>query len=166
MSLPILRYGSEVLRRTSRVIPDVLHLGVAVETLIDEMFITLDSARGIGLAAVQVGKLIRLFVTHLQGDIPRVFVNPEIVETSLEEGPLEEGCLSIPGAEAEVVRPLSVKIRAWDRRGRPFVLAATGLLARVVQHEIDHLNGVLFTDRIEPKKARRVLKMYAQKATA
>lgn len=166
MALPIVTYGSDVLRKTSRVIPDVGNLGESLQSLIDDMFVTLDSARGIGLAAVQVGKLIRLFVTHVQGDIPRVFINPEIVETSVDEGPFEEGCLSIPGVEAEVVRPLAVKVRAWDRKGKPFVLPAEGVLARVIQHETDHLNGVLFVDRIEPKKAKRVLKTYSQKATA
>jgi len=166
MALPILTYGNQLLRRTSRVIAEVNDLGETVQSLIDDMFATLDTARGIGLAAVQVGKLIRLFVTHVQGDIPRVFINPEIVETSVEEGPFEEGCLSIPGVEAEVVRPLSIKVRAWDRKGKPFVLPAEGVLARVIQHETDHLNGVLFLDRIEPKKARRVLKTYDQKATA
>ena len=166
MSLPIVLYGTALLRKTSRVIPDTEHLGESVQSLIDEMFLTLDAARGIGLAAVQVGKLVRLFVTHVQGDIPRVFINPEIVETSVQEAPFEEGCLSIPGVEADVVRPVSVKVRAWDRKGKPFVLAAEGVLARVIQHENDHLNGVLFPDRIEPKKAKRVLKTYAQKALA
>lgn len=166
MSLPIVTYGNELLRRTSRVIPDVSDLGDTLQSLIDEMFVTLDSARGIGLAAVQVGKLIRMFVTHVQGDVPRVFINPEIVETSVEEGLFEEGCLSIPGVEAEVVRPLAIKVRAWDRKGKSFLLAAEGVLARVIQHETDHLNGVLFTDRIEPKRARRVLKTYSQRATA
>lgn len=166
MALPIVTYGSELLRRTSRVIPDVNNLGETLQALIDDMFVTLDSARGIGLAAVQVGKLVRLFVTHVQGDIPRVFINPEIIETSVVEGPFEEGCLSLPGVEAEVVRPLAIKVRAWDRRGKPFVLPAEGVLARVIQHETDHLNGVFFLDRIEPKRARRALKMYAQKAMA
>jgi len=165
MGLPIVTYGSEFLKRTSRLLPDVTNLGDTVQTLIDGMFDTLDRARGIGLAAVQVGKLIRLFVTHLQGDVPRVFVNPEIVQVSIDEGPFLEGCLSIPGVECDVIRPLAVRIQAWDRKGKAFVLHADGLLGRVVQHELDHLNGVLFVDRIEPKKAKRVLKAYAQKAT-
>jgi peptide deformylase len=166
MGLPILTYGNELLRKTSRVVPDVANLGEPVLNLIEEMLATLDAQRGLGLAAVQVGSLLRLFVTHVKGDIQRVFINPEIVETSLEVGPFEEGCLSIPGVDAEVVRPLAVRIQAWDRKGRPFVLTAEGLLSRVVQHETDHLNGILFLDRIEPKRAKRILKAYAQAATA
>jgi len=164
MALPIITYGKDVLRKTSRVIPDVTDLGETIDRLIDDMFGALDGARGVGLAAVQVGKLVRLFITHVQGDARRVFINPDIVETSVEEGTFEEGCLSIPGVDAEVVRPLAVKIQAWDRKGKPFVLTADGLLARVIQHENDHLNGILFVDRIEPKRAKRVLKTYAQKA--
>jgi peptide deformylase len=165
MALPVVTYGSDFLRRTSRVLPDVTDLGENVQKLIDEMFETLVVGRGVGLAAVQVGSLIRLFVTHVKGDVPRVFVNPEIVQTSVEEVPFDEGCLSIPGVEAEVIRPSGVRIQAWDRKGKGFVLRAEGLLGRVVQHELDHLNGVLFVDRIEPKRAKRVLKVYAQKAT-
>jgi peptide deformylase len=166
MALPIVTYGNEILKRTSRVVPDVANLSENEQSLIDDLFEALDGARGIGLAAVQVGALVRVFVTHLQGDIRRVFINPEIVETSVEEGPFEEGCLSIPGVDAEVVRPLRVRIQAWDRKGKPFVLTAEGLLARVVQHETDHLNGILFVDRMEPKKAKRVLRTYAQNASA
>ena len=148
MALPIITYGKDVLRKTSRVIPDVTDLGETIDRLIDDMFGALDGARGVGLAAVQVGKLVRLFITHVQGDARRVFINPDIVETSVEEGTFEEGCLSIPGVDAEVVRPLAVKIQAWDRKGKPFVLTADGLLARVIQHENDHLNGILFVDQI------------------
>lgn len=166
MALPIITYGDDFLRRTSKLLPDVKELGVTVQDLIDEMFDTMALGRGIGLAAVQVGSLIRLFVTNVKGDVPRVFVNPEIVETSVEEVPFEEGCLSIPGVESEVIRPAGIRIQAWDRKGKPFVLRAEGLLGRVVQHELDHLNGVLFVDRIEPKRAKRVLKSYAQKVTA
>ncbi len=160
MSLPIVTLGNELLKRTSRVIPEVARLDEATDRLIDEMLETMKSARGIGLAAVQVGKLVRLFVTNIQSDGFRVFINPEIVETSVDQIPFEEGCLSLPGINADVVRPTAVRIQAWNRRGRAFVLDAEGLLARAVQHELDHLNGVVFTDRIPVKKAGRLLKGY------
>jgi peptide deformylase len=166
MGLPIITYGNDVLRRVSRLVPDVTNLGDTVENLIDEMFDTVDAVKGAGLAAVQVGSLLRVFVTRVKGDTRRVFINPEIVETSVEEVTVEEGCLSIPGVEADVTRPVSVRVQAWDRKGKPFVLTAQGLLARAIQHEMDHLNGVLYVDRIEPKRAKRVLKSFAQQATA
>jgi peptide deformylase len=163
MGLPIITYGNDVLRRVSRLVPDVANLGETVENLIDEMFVTVDAVKGAGLAAVQVGSLLRIFVTRVKGDIRRVFINPEIVETSVEEVTIEEGCLSIPGVEADVTRPVSVRVQAWDRKGKPFVLSAEGLLARAIQHEMDHLNGVLYVDRIEPKRAKRVLKLFTQR---
>jgi peptide deformylase len=89
-----------------------------------------------------------------------VFVNPEILETSLEQGAYEEGCLSIPGVNADVVRPQGVKVQAWNGRARPFSLDAEGLLARVVQHELDHLNGVLFIERLDSKRRERLVKQY------
>lgn len=167
MGLPIVTYGNDILRRVSRLVPDVAKLGDTVENLIDEMFITLDAVKGAGLAAVQVGSLLRIFITRVKGDTRRVFINPEIVETSVEEVTIEEGCLSLPGVEADVTRPVSIRVQAWDRKGKPFVLTAEGILARAIQHEMDHLNGVLYVDRIEPKRAKRVLKAFAtQRATA
>jgi peptide deformylase len=117
-------------------------------------------AHGIGLAGVQVGRLKRLFVTHVEGDKPRVFINPSIIETSMETSDYEEGCLSIPAIYADVTRPAAVKVQAWNERGRPFNLDAEGLLARVVQHELDHLNGVLFIDYLNERVRDRVMKKY------
>lgn len=120
--------------------------------------------RGIGLAAVQVGRLIRLFVTHVTDDRFRVFINPEIIETSVEMNIFEEGCLSIPGINADVDRSAHVRIQAWNENGKPFTLTADGYLARVVQHEYDHLNGVLFIDRLSGDMKKRLVKLYtAQK---
>ena len=115
---------------------------------------------GSGRAGVQVGSLYRLCIAEVGGDKPRVFVNPEILETSLEQASYEEGCLSIPGVEADVLRPQRVRVQAWNEKGRPVTLDAEALLARVVQHEFDHLNGVLFIDRIDPKKRERLVRQY------
>ena len=155
--LNIITLGDEQLRKHSILVPD---LNGTVHTLIEQMFESLREYKGIGLAAVQVGSLYRLFITEVVGDKPRVFVNPEILETSLEQVSYEEGCLSIPGVEADVLRPQRVRVQAWNEKGRPFTLDAEDLLARVVQHEYDHLNGVLFIDRIDPKKRERLVRQY------
>ena len=159
--LNIITLGDEQLRKHSIVVPD---LNETVRTLIEQMFESLRANKGIGLAAVQVGNLYRLFITEIAGDKPRVYVNPEILETSLEQVSYEEGCLSVPGIEADVVRPQRVRVQAWNEKGRPFTLDAEDLLARVIQHEYDHLNGVLFIDRIDPKKRERLVRQYSTAA--
>ena len=130
--------------------------------MIENMLETMYHAEGVGLAAPQVGELKRIFVTHLPEDSPRVFINPEIVATSEEQTTYEEGCLSIPGLYAEVVRPAWVTVQARNEEGKLFTIDVTGLLARVVQHELDHLNGVLFIDRLPEKKRQRILKSYTK----
>ena len=155
--LNIITLGDEQLRKHSIVVPD---LNGTVHTLIEQMFESMREYKGIGLAAVQVGNLYRLFITEVGGDRPRVFVNPEILETSLEQISYEEGCLSLPGIEADVLRPQRVRVQAWNEKGRPFTLDAEDMLARVVQHEYDHLNGVLFIDHIDPKKRERLVRQY------
>jgi len=155
--LDIVTLGDERLKRHSIVIPE---FNGEISSLVEQMFETMYVNSGIGLAAVQVGKLIRLFVTHVPDDVPRVFVNPEIVETSLNQGSYEEGCLSIPGINADVVRPTQIRVQAWNGKARPFSVDAEGILARVVQHEIDHLNGVLFIERIDPKRRERLVRQY------
>jgi peptide deformylase len=155
--LEIITLGDERLKRHSIVVPE---LDGEVQALVEQMFEAMYANKGVGLAAVQVGRLLRLFITHVPEDVPRVFVNPEIVETSLEQGAYEEGCLSIPGVNADVLRPSEVKIQAWNGKARPFTLDVEGFLARVVQHEIDHLNGVLFIERIDPKRRERLVKQY------
>ncbi|MEJ5188891.1 MAG: peptide deformylase, partial [Breznakiellaceae bacterium] len=98
--------------------------------------------------------------------IPRVFINPSIIQTSPELTEYEEGCLSIPGLYGEVKRPEAVRIQAWNERGRPFTLDAEGLLARVIQHEYDHLEGVLFIDRLSEPKRKKLLALYDKKLRA
>lgn len=125
-----------------------------------EMVETLHDAHGIGLAGPQVGRMGRIFVVHVPSDDPRVFINPEIVAISPDEGMYEEGCLSIPGVWAEVSRPLAVTVEAYDERGVGFRLDAEGVLARVIQHEYDHLEGVLFFEHLSRRKRERLLRGY------
>jgi len=148
MIRPILKYGDTTLHEKAR---DVDIITPEVERLIDDMIETMYAAPGVGLAAPQVGVALRIFVVDISvGRDPgglMVMVNPEFVErdgTQLEE----EGCLSVPGFNATVVRPMHAVIKALDRQGQPCQLEGTGLLARAFQHEMDHLDGTLFVDRL------------------
>ncbi len=132
----------------------------ATAELASEMINVMIKEKGIGLAAPQVNINKRLFVISLQGDQPRTFINPQVIETSLEEVEYEEGCLSIPGIYTDIRRPRLVKIQAWNEYGRRFTLDAEGFLARVIQHENDHLNGVLFIDHLNERKKDKVMKKY------
>ena len=154
--LEIVTMGDERLKRHSALVPDFDN---GIKYLIKEMFDTMYAGKGIGLAAVQVGKLYRIFITHISGDKQRVFINPDIIETSVEQDKIEEGCLSVPGINADVVRPEKVTIQAWSDKGKPFSLDVGGLLGRVIQHELDHLNGILFVDRLSQKKKERLIKL-------
>ena len=104
------------------------------ETII-KMFEILKDGKGIGLAGPQIGLPERIFVACVQGDVPRVFFNPSIIATSEETSKYEEGCLSVPGTWVNVIRPSSVKVQAWNEKGRPFTIEAGGILARVILHE-------------------------------
>ena len=137
--------GDEVLTKQCR---EVKEMTPRLKTLISDMFETMYDACGVGLAAPQVGILKRIFVVDTTGDSPRVFINPEIVETSGEQTG-EEGCLSVPGKCAVVTRPNYVKVRALDENMEPFELEATELLARAVLHENDHLDGHLYVEKAE-----------------
>jgi peptide deformylase len=139
-----------------------------LQKLIDDMIETMHDAPGVGLAAIQVAEPIRLLVIDTakkeEAPDPQVFINPEIVWSSEERSTYEEGCLSIPEYYAEVERPASVRARALDREGKERELLAEGLLATVLQHEIDHLNGVLFIDHISKLKRDRVIKKFQKAA--
>ena len=137
--------GDEVLTKQCR---EVKEMTPRLKTLISDMFETMYDACGVGLAAPQVGILKRIFVVDTTGDTPRVFINPEIVETSGEQTG-EEGCLSVPGKCAVVTRPNYVKVRALDENMEPFELEATEFLARAVLHENDHLDGHLYVEKAE-----------------
>jgi peptide deformylase len=145
--------GDPILRQATE--PVTVFTG-EIQTLIDDMFQTMYHARGIGLAAPQVGRTERLAVIDL-GDDPFVVINPEIVSASSAKAKGEEGCLSIPDIYADVERPKSVGIRALDRNGNPFERDASDLLARCLQHEIDHLDGKLFLDYLSVLKRTAAL---------
>lgn len=129
-------------------------LGTFLQTMAEAMV----ENRGIGLAAPQIGDNRRIFVCSVDGSDPMAFINPEIIETSLETSVYEEGCLSLPGIYADVERPERVVVQAFNKKGRPFKVEAEGLLATCIQHELDHLNGVLFVDYLPEKKREKILK--------
>ncbi|MFO8064091.1 MAG: peptide deformylase [Spirochaetota bacterium] len=128
--------------------------------LAEEMIEIMIQSDGIGLAGPQVGLLKRLFVVKAPEDEPRVFINPQILSTSLETSVYEEGCLSIPGVYADLERSSVIQVQAWNERGRRFNIEADKMLARIILHENDHLNGVLFIDHLTQKKRERLLKRY------
>jgi len=156
-ALPIRLYPDEILRTRCKPV----EMSDRIATLIDDMLYTMYEAPGIGLAAPQVGEDIRVLVADVSEDRsqPIALVNPEIVDSA---GVIdyEEGCLSLPGVYARVRRPDRVKIRALDRDGHPVEIEAEGLLAVCLQHEIDHLNGVLFIDHLSALKRNRLLQKY------
>jgi peptide deformylase len=155
--MEIVLYPADVLRQ--KTLP-VTEFDPSIGIFAQEMIKTMVEGRGIGLAAPQVGKLISMFIAQEENGKPLVFINPEIIGTSLETVPYEEGCLSIPGMYEEVIRPEAVVIQAYNEKGRPFKRECDGLLARIVQHELDHLRGVLFIDYLSEMKRDRLLKQY------
>ncbi len=158
--LDIYTLGEDILRDECS---DVKEFGDEIKMLSDAMIDTLDEADGVGLAGPQVGVPEKIFVVHIRGEEPMVFINPMITETSIETGVYEEGCLSIPGVYHDVVRPLAVTIQAQDVKGKVFTLKADGLLARVIQHENDHLHGKLYIDHLDEKEREKVVKAYEKK---
>jgi peptide deformylase len=137
-------------------------------TLVDDMLETMYDAPGIGLAAIQIGTPRRLLVVDVarEGEErnPQVFINPQILTSSEERSVYEEGCLSIPEYYAEVERPAAVTVKHIGRDGKEHVVEADGLLATCLQHEIDHLNGVLFIDHISRLKREMVIKKFTKAA--
>ncbi len=154
-------YGSEVLRRPA---DPVENIDDEVRALVRDMFETMYDAKGIGLAAPQVGvsrRIIVLDVEEESGEANRVaLVNPRLASWTAKKDKQAEGCLSIPGVEGIVQRPVSVVVDARDPEGRGVRLEAEGLFARALQHEIDHLDGVLFVDRLSPLKRQLLLKKW------
>ena len=142
--LKIYKLGEEVLRAKSTPIESVTDELCA---LAKEMLSSLDEADGVGLAAPQIGKNIRMFVVKADDNIERVFINPQITKMSQDLVDYEEGCLSIPGFYENIKRPSKITVVATDEKGKHFSLDAEGLLARVIQHENDHLDGILYIDR-------------------
>ena len=152
--LPILSYPDPRLRTIAEPVKTV---DADIKQLIKDMIETMYDAKGIGLAATQVDRHIQLIVMDLSenNDSPRVFINPKITPLVEDKKPYEEGCLSVPDVYDSVERPVKVKIEAVDGDGKPFEEIAEGLLAVCIQHEMDHLNGVLFVDYLSSLKQTR-----------
>ena len=152
---PLRLFGDPVLKQRARVVEEI---DDDVVTLVHGMYETMDLEDGVGLAAPQVGVRKRLFTFDLhEGDGPGVVINPEIVQRD-GEVLSEEGCLSVPGYRFEVVRAERVTMQGLDLDGEEIVLEGDDLLARMIQHEIDHLDGVLLLDRVEPDVRREALR--------
>jgi peptide deformylase len=167
MILPIVAYGDDVLKKKAdEITPDYPDL----KQLISDMFETMYQAKGVGLAAPQIGKSIRLFIvdaspfaddeeenlSHLE-DFKKVFINPIIIEEEGKEWPFNEGCLSIPGIREDVYRQPNILLKYQDENFNHFEERFDGIAARIIQHEYDHIEGILFTDHLNPLK-RRLLK--------
>jgi len=163
--LPILTYPHPILKSVAQPVSEVTD---EIRKLVEDMAETMYAAPGVGLAANQVGVLKRIFVIDVAGeDEPsdlKVFINPEIVEMDGEQL-FSEGCLSFPGASEDIKRAKTLKVRALDAQGNAFELEADGLLAVAVQHENDHLNGVLMIDKVGTLKKRKISRQ-VQKALA
>jgi peptide deformylase len=158
-------FGDPVLRTKARKIE---RFDDALREEVERMSRLMDDALGVGLAATQVGVVHRLLVYRViqQGPLAAL-INPEVEWSSRDSEPMEEGCLSLPGVLVEVDRPLHVRVRALNEYGEPITIEATGLEARVIQHEIDHLDGVLILDRTsrdQRKEAMRILREGQQAA--
>ena len=158
MIRPILKFGDSILHGKAKAVDSMT---ADIERLIDDMIETMYAAPGVGLAATQIGVPLRIFVVDVSvGRDPQgliVMVNPEFVErdgVQLEE----EGCLSVPGFNATVMRPMRVVVKGLDRHGDPQQLEGTGLLARAFQHEMDHLDGTLFVDRLRGIKRELIVR--------
>jgi peptide deformylase len=155
-------------KRLRQVSEPVKKIDAGIHTLVEDMFETMYEAPGIGLAAIQVGEPKRVITMDLakkdDPKDPQVFINPEILWTSEDKAIYEEGCLSIPEYYSDVERPAQVKVKYVDLEGKAHELEASGLLATCLQHEIDHLNGVLFIDHLSKLKRDRVLKKFSKAA--
>lgn len=167
--LPILHYPDPRLRTIAKPVDKV---DDTIKSLIADMFETMYDARGIGLAATQVDRHVQVVVMDLAQEgqelQPKVYINPKVTPLTDELGVYKEGCLSIPEVYDDVKRPIRVQIDALDADGMPFSVEADGLLAVCIQHELDHLNGVLFVDylsRLKQDRARdKVRKVISKKS--
>ncbi len=151
-------YGDPVLRARAA---EVDEIDDEVRQLVDDMFDTMYAADGVGLAAPQVGVSRRIFIVDVsdvegEPDEPAVFINPKILWRSDSTGVFEEGCLSIPGIREDVKRSLEIEVEAQNEKGEKIHFKATGLFARAIQHEYDHLNGVLFVDYLSAVKKMKI----------
>jgi peptide deformylase len=149
---------------TIRVLPDpilrqkakkVSRIDESVQKLVDDMIETMKSASGVGLAANQIGVPLKIAVIELPGEEVTVLINPEIIKKEGERT-IGEACLSVPGYQGQIKRSVCVKVKARDRKGRSIRIKGEELLAQALEHEIDHLNGILYVDRVEPDKLEKL----------
>lgn len=155
MILKITKLGEEILRQKCTPV-EPSEINDEMRTLFNDMFETMFEANGVGLAAPQIGIAKRFFVVVSDDDVRRVFINPQIISTSSDLCDYEEGCLSLPGFNENIKRPSKVTVQALDENGKLFTLEADGLLARIIQHEYDHLDGIVYIDRGDQKFAIEV----------
>lgn len=158
----VYRYENKVDLNVLRTVAHPVSRDEDLTATIDEMFELMYNSGGIGLAAPQVGLSKRIFIVEVDEGESLVFINPELIETSTSFAKNEEGCLSIPGVYGAVLRPKKIVIQAENRQRRRFKMEAVGVMAVCVQHELDHLNGVLFIDKMEEKKRAELLARYEQ----
>jgi peptide deformylase len=155
-------------KRLRKVSEPVKKIDADIRKLVDDMFETMYDAPGIGLAAIQIGTSKRVVTMDLakkeEPKNPQVFINPEIVWASDEKSVYEEGCLSIPETYSDVERPARVKVKYLDVAGEMHEIEANGLLSTCLQHEVDHLNGILFIDHLSRLKRDRVIKKFTKAA--
>lgn len=161
MIYPIVAYGHPVLKKKGN---DIEKGEIDVKTLVEDMFETMHNANGVGLAAPQIGKSLRLFVVDTapiddeeEPNFKQAFINPQIIEEDGDHWAFEEGCLSIPNIREDVDRKPNIKISYYDENWEAHEREFDGFVARVIQHEYDHIEGVLFTDHVSAFK-KRILK--------
>lgn len=159
----ITKLGEDILRQ--KAVPfEMEEINDDLRSFIDEMFDTMNEANGVGLAGPQAGISKRIFVVVADDEVRRVFINPQIISTSSELSDYDEGCLSVPGVYETVQRPAKVSVQAYNENGKLFTLDADGLLARIIQHEYDHLEGMLFIDRVSSEFAEKTTEQFKKRA--
>lgn len=158
MIYPIVAYGNPVLKKRAE---EITQGSIDVKELAEDMFATMHNAQGIGLAAPQIGKSLRMFVVdgapleeEDMVDFKKIFINPTILEEYDDEWAFEEGCLSIPGIRENVSRNAKLKIHYFDENWEEHTEEFDGMKARIIQHEYDHIEGILFVDHLSPFKKR------------
>lgn len=161
MILNVTKLGEEILRKKAEPVPEI---NDEIRELVNDMFDTMIENNGVGLAGPQVGRSLRLFVIIADDDVRRVFINPQIIKTSTQVGEYDEGCLSIPQVYETITRPLEVTVQAYNEEGKLFTLEADGLLARIIQHEYDHLDGILYIDRGDKEFAQKTENQFKKRA--
>ena len=161
MVLEVTKLGEDILRQVAEPVKEV---NDEIRQMAEDMFETMIAKDGVGLACPQIGKSLRMFVIIAADDVRRVFINPQIIKTSEEVGEYDEGCLSIPQVYETITRPLAVTVQALNEKGRPFTLEADGFLARIIQHEYDHLNGILYIDRGDAEFAKKTEAQFKKRA--